>query len=189
MRSAFRVMALCGLVLDMGFSQTTQPTTSQLEALEHFAKQPTAQVTWSKEVGRIDTAQAHAIITALIVDDATQTPRQMHGISIDLIEGELRDRIYASEDLLDRLIRALDGITDAWPRWLSQVQTRGCLGSGEFWQQQGHTLAVAQCAGTDWEGFSGLSIGTGTTNFRLPGVNPALLAGAIARGRDELKRH
>src|SRR5436190_1194794 len=108
MRAACGAIAFCGILLKIGYGQNTGPTVSQLEAMEHFAKQPTARVTWSKEVGRIETNRAEAVITALIVEDATQTPRQMRGVRIDLTEGEVKDQVYTSEDLLERLIKALD---------------------------------------------------------------------------------
>src|ERR1700733_2096233 len=153
MRSASCVIALCGLILPMGYSQRIiQPSSSQLEALENLAKLPTAQVTWSKEVGRIDTGRAHAVITALVVEDTTQTPQQRRGIRIDLTDGDVKDQVYTGEDLLGRLIRALDEITDGLPRFHSQGHTSGCFGSGIFWQQPGHAFAVSQCIFPDWEG-------------------------------------
>jgi hypothetical protein len=178
MHSACRAIAISALAMPL-FSQTA----SQLEAFEHYAKQPTAQVTWSKEVGRIETDQAHAIITALVIEDATQTPKQMRGVRIDLSEGDKKDQLYTSEEYLDRLIKALNEITDGLPRFLAQGQTNGCFGSGVFWQQQGHAFSASQCVTRTFEG---LSVSGG---FHFPGAIPAPFAGAVERGREELKRH
>jgi len=53
--------------------------------MERYSTRPTARITWSKEVDHIVGGRAKAVITALIVEDATtSTPRQMRGIRIDL---------------------------------------------------------------------------------------------------------
>jgi hypothetical protein len=182
MGSVFRLMALSSLLVTPGFGG---PTASQLEAFERFVSRPTAHVGWSKEVGRIDSGQAHAVIVALIVEDSTATPSQMRGIRIDLTDGNRKDQAYVGEDLLDRLIAGLDDITAGLPRFLSQSHTRSCFGSAVF-QQEGHAFSASVCIFGDW-GF--LSVGTGSIcDFQFTGIQPALFAGAIARGRDELKK-
>jgi hypothetical protein len=186
MLSACREIVLCGLCLTSGFGQRIiQPSASRVEALERFAQRTTAQVIWSKEVGRIDSDRGHAVITALIVEDATRTPSQMRGIRIDLTDGDVQDQVYTSEDLLHRLIMALDEITSELPRFQSEGHTRGCFGSGIFWQQPGHAFNASACTFPDW---AGLAVGTGTAKFQFTGIHPALFAGAIARARDELKK-
>jgi hypothetical protein len=186
MGSVRRGLAFFGLALALGFGQRIiQPSAAQIEALERFAQRPTAQITWSKEVGRIDTDRGHAVITALIVEDATQTPPQMRGIRIDLADGDVKDQVYTSEALLHRLIMALDGITNGLPRFQSEGHTRGCFGSGIFWQQPGHAFNASACTFPEW---AGLSVGTGTAKFQFTGIQPELFAGAIARGRDELQK-
>src|SRR5882724_9751466 len=50
-----------------------------LEELETFAKNLTARASWPKEVGRIDTDQAQATVSAMIVEDPARTPHQMRG--------------------------------------------------------------------------------------------------------------
>ena len=169
-----------------GANRSPSPTVSQLEALEHFASKPTAQVTWSKEVGRIDTDQAHAVIIALVVVDASQTPRQMRGIRIDLTSADAKDQVYTSEDLLERLIKALDAISNGLPGFYPRARvSNACFGSGIFWLQGGHALSASQCVFGDW---SGLSVSSGRHGFRFTGLNPAPFAAAIARARDELKQ-
>jgi hypothetical protein len=181
-------MALFGLVLTPAFGDPEQPTAAQLEAFEHFAQRPTAQTTWSKEVGRIDAGQAHALITALIVEDATAMPRQMRGVRIDLTDGDRKDQVYTSEDHVERLIVGLDDITAGLPRFLEHAGPRSCFGSGVFWNQEGHAFSASYCVFGEW---AHLSVGrTGSLcTFQFTGVQPGLFAGAIARGRDELKKH
>ena len=188
MYSAPRLIALCGFILTIGYGQNTNPTVSQLEAMERFASKPTAQVAWSKEVERIDTDQAHAVITALVLEDRTQTPRQMRGVRIDLTGANLNDRVYTSEDLLERLIRALDEISNTLSLLSSSTATgrSSCFGSGVFWQQGGHAFSASQCTFPDWPG---LSVETGSASFRFTALDPSSFAAAIAHAREELKKH
>jgi len=48
--------------------------------LEAFAGLPATHVAWSQEVGRLDTTEAHAVVTALILEDTAQPPDRMRGI-------------------------------------------------------------------------------------------------------------
>src|SRR5260370_38188066 len=93
MRSATRVLAFCGLLLNIGVAQVSSPTASQLASMERFATQPTAHVTWSTEVDRIHRDNAQAVITALIVKDEAQPPRQVPGIRIDLTSPDGKNRV------------------------------------------------------------------------------------------------
>ncbi len=188
MYSPPRVIAFCGFILTIGYGQNTNPAASQLEAMERFASKPTAQVAWSKEIDRIDTDQAHAVITALGLDDRTQTPQQMRGVRIDLTGANLNDRVYTSEDLLERLTRALDEISNGPPDFHARVAVgrSSCFGSGVFWQQGGHAFSASQCIFPDW---SGLSVETGSASFRFTALDPSSFAAAISHAREELKKH
>src|SRR5258706_5274340 len=172
MYSPPRVIAFCGFILTIGYGQNTNPAASQLEAMERFASKTTAQVVWSKEIGRIETDQGHAVITALILEDGTQTPRQMRGVRIELTGANLKDQVYTSEDLLGRLIQALDEISNGLPDFHSRVAAgrSSCFGSGVFWQQGGHAFSASQCFFPDW---SGLSVDTGSANFRFTALDPS----------------
>ena len=52
--------------------------------LEAFAARPTAKVVWSKMVGHLESQEARATITALIVEDTASKPNVMRGLRIDL---------------------------------------------------------------------------------------------------------
>jgi hypothetical protein len=186
MHSACRLIALGGLVLKLGYGQPDSVTASQLEALERFANRPTAHVTWSAEVARIDTDQAHAVITAIVVEDATETPRQMRGVRIDLTSANAKDQMYTSEDLIERLISALNEISHWIPRSLlvgpRHSSSNRCFGSGVFRFQSVHAFSASECVYGNW---SGLVVGDG---FRFTSLDPSRFAEAIARARDELKQ-
>jgi hypothetical protein len=190
MHSAYCVLAF-GLLLNVGVAQVTSPTASQLAAMERFATQPTARVTWSKEVERIDGAQSQAVFTALIVEDREQTSRQVRGIRIDLTKQNVKDRVYVSEDFLERLIRALDEISEGMGSSVGSYSGGSrCFGSCAFLsavREGAHFFHASQCSMED--GWFGLSVTTGATTFRFSNLNPKPFASAIARARDELKQH
>jgi hypothetical protein len=52
--------------------------------LEAFAGRSTAKVVWSKTIGSLEGSEARATVTALAVEDSTQTPAVMRGVRIDL---------------------------------------------------------------------------------------------------------
>jgi hypothetical protein len=61
-----------------------QPSELPSSPLEAFAARPTTTVVWSKLIGRLEAPESRATVTALIVEDATATPRVMRGLRIDL---------------------------------------------------------------------------------------------------------
>ena len=155
MRFCCRLFALAGFLVPVGYAQPSSPTAVQLEAFEHFADRPTTRVAWSKEIGRIETDQARAVITVLIVEDAADRAERMRGIRIDLTQGGLRDRLYTSEDHLERLIYAMEQIPTAMAR-SDRSQGAGapnvCTGSEVFWLQRGHAFYASSCVYTGWSG-------------------------------------
>ena len=72
-----------------GFVRVDLPPHSEQLSLppspfETFAAQPTATVVWSKTIGRLESPESVAIITALTVQDTTGSPSIMRGLRIDL---------------------------------------------------------------------------------------------------------
>jgi hypothetical protein len=186
MQIPYRIIALLGLVLNIGYGQIKPATVSQLEAFERFSRSPTARVAWSKEVGRINTRLTQAVVTVLVIEDSEQDPRQMRGIRIDFTAGNSKDQIYADEDLLTRVTKALDDVTNGMGTFFTQ--SRGCFGSCEFleaFRGGAHVLQVSQCVG---DGISGLTISTGKMSFHFPEKDPSAFAAAIVRAKEELKQ-
>lgn len=83
MRSA-AVTTICCLLLNIGLGQVNPTPSLQPTPLEAFAGRPTAHVTWSKVIGRLESQESRATITALIVEDKTSEPSVMRGIRVDL---------------------------------------------------------------------------------------------------------
>jgi len=182
------LLVFCGLLLN---AQVNSPTASQLAEMERFSTQPTARVTWSKEVERVTSDQTKAVITALIVEDGAQTPRQMRGIRIDLASQNMKDRVYVGEAFLERLIDALHEISAGIGSFLSRPGgSSRCFGSAAFlaaFREGAHVFHASQCSMAD--GWFGLSVSTGAATFRFSHLDPSPFASAIARASDELKQH
>src|SRR5215813_10389316 len=83
----FLIACVCcslALVASAGSQQRGESEDLPLSPLEAFAGKSTAKVMWSKKIGSLDGSDARADITALAVEDSTQTPAVMRGVRIDL---------------------------------------------------------------------------------------------------------
>lgn len=78
------VSVFCCLLINIGLAQESATPTLQPSPLEAFAGRPTARVKWSKEIGRLESQESRATITALVVEDTTSEPKVMRGVRIDL---------------------------------------------------------------------------------------------------------
>jgi Surface antigen variable number repeat len=65
-------------------SDLRTPSELRPSPLEAFAARPNAKVVWSQSVGQLESQDARAMITALIVEDPTSTPSLMRGLRMDL---------------------------------------------------------------------------------------------------------
>ena len=185
MRSIANLAVLYGLLLNIGLAQVNSTASLQSTRLEAFAGQPTANVTWSKEVGRIDSAEARAVVTALVVEDEVQPPHRMGGIRIDLATQNETDQVYLDDASLEAVKKALDEIASGLESFRNE---RGnapfrYLGSCELrpLRPAVHTLSAAYYIAPDSSGLS-LSAFKGQ-EFRFPGRSPSQLAAVIVRAQ------
>jgi hypothetical protein len=72
------------LSLYIAFAQENHAASLQPAPLEAFAGRSAAQVTWSKVVGGLESQDARATVTAILVEDKTSKPGVRRGIRIDL---------------------------------------------------------------------------------------------------------
>ncbi len=191
MRSAVTVAALCGFLLNIGLAQVKPTPSLQPTSLEAFAGQSTTQLTWSREVGQIESDKARVIITALIIEDAVHTPHRMCGIRIDLANQNARDQVYLEEAKLEAVRKALEEIESGIESFRKEPASSPYryLGAAEFWHPhlKVHTLSAAYYIAPDSSGLS-LSAYKGQ-QFRFPNHRLAELAKVIGMAMDELKRH
>ena len=190
MRSIASPVALCGLLLNIGLAQVNPTPSLQPTRLEALAGQPTAKVTWSNEVGRIDSAEAHAVVTALVVEDQVQPPHRMGGIRIDLAAQTATDQIYLDDASLEAIKKSLDEIASYVEsfRNAQEKASLSYLGSCELRQLSPtvHTLSAAFYIAPDSSGLS-LSAFKGQ-EFRFPDRSPSQLASVIASAVSQLKK-
>lgn len=190
------VLLVTGFVVSAGQAQVTQSTPIQPTPLEAFAKQPASHIAWSTEIGRIESREAHAVITALVVEDTAQPPDRMRGIRIDLSDGNAKDQVYLGEETLPAFKNAMDEISQAaahgceWNSGGGVCAPNIAVGAALFWYGDNvprvHTLSAAHYFR---QGKSGLLLGAfGGGNFRFPDQDAWQLSAAISRAMEQLKK-
>jgi len=191
MKFVSTAIAFGSLLLSVWQTQVGQAPPLQPTPLEAFAKMPATHIAWSNEVGRLDTSEAHAVVTALVLEDAAQPPDRMRGIRIDLRNRDSEDQVYLGEETLGVYKNALDEITRFVKLSAEDVAPGGCeyFGAEVFWYGHKvpsvHALTAAQYFIRD---SSGLSVNAFKhTEFRFPHQDASQLSAAIATAIDQLK--
>jgi hypothetical protein len=191
MKSAISVAAVCGFLLNIGLAQVKPTPSLQPTKLEAFAADPTAQVTWSKEVGQIESDEARVTVTAIMIKDAVHTPQRMCGIRLDLANQKASDQVYLEADKLEAVTRALEEIESGMESFRKEPASSPYryLGAAEFWHPdlKVHTLNAAYYIAPDSSGLS-LSACKGQ-GFRFPDHRPSELAKVIGLAMGELQRY
>jgi len=130
MKLLLSLVVCIGLFGGVASGQDQQPSL-QPTPLEAFAGLPATHVAWSKEVGRLDSREAQAVITALVLEDTAQPPDRMRGVRIELSSRDSRDEIFLGEETLSIYKRALDEITTEATRQRNQLfESAGILVRG-----------------------------------------------------------
>ena len=104
-----RFCVLSGLLVAAAQGQVSSvPRPSPLEA---FVQQTTTKVTWSLDVGRIDSSDSHLTMRALVAEGAGQRIRG--GVRVSLTKPDANDQVYLEEDKLEIVKNAFDEIATA----------------------------------------------------------------------------
>jgi hypothetical protein len=190
MKSAIGLVALFGFLLNIGLAQV-KPTPLQPSRMEAFAGAPTAQITWSKEVGQIESDEARVTITALMIRGAVHTPQRMCGIRLDLANQKASDQVYLEAAKLEAVRRALEEIQSGIGTFRKEPagSPYRYLGAAEFWHPhlKVHTLNAAYYIAPE---SSGLSLSAyKDQGFRFPDHRPSELAELIGMAMNELQRY
>jgi hypothetical protein len=184
------------LFVTIALSQNQAPSL-QPTALEAFAELPATRVAWSHEVARIESSEAHAVVTALILEDTAQPPDRMRGVRIDLLSADSKDEVYLDEETLSVYKNALDEIAMEATRQRNEGPARDNLtpdgtnyvGAEVFRYADKvprvHHLTAAHYFGPDSSGlyvhaFKGIG-------FRFPNQDASQLSLALASAMKELK--
>lgn len=184
MRLAVTVSMFCCILSCPAAAQLTAAPEPTL--LEVWARQPGLLISKSKEVGRVDSTDAQAVITALVIEAPQSNPSRVRGIRIDLRNAISTDRIYVEENQLVHLKYELDSMkcSVASMRRESGAAHR-VFGIARCRPSQ--TVPQAYCpsyyVGPDSEGLS-LSTFSGH-NFRFPSKKPSAIADAIGRAMSD----
>jgi hypothetical protein len=97
---------LAALLAAITFGQVNAPS-----SFATFAQQPQARVIWSAEVGRLESRDSHAFVTALMVENSSQPSERMRGVRIDFSWSDKESTIYVGESLLQQEKNIFDELT------------------------------------------------------------------------------
>jgi hypothetical protein len=197
MKSVLTVITCVVCLLSMGQSQPSPPQSLQPTPLEWFARQSATRVAWSDEVGRLDSTDAHAVVTAIVLEDTGQPPDRLRGIRIDLANQSSKDEVYLDEETLVVYKKALNEISHGAPQardmYAKTVLPGGVsyFGAEVFWYgNRPARVRALDAAYYFTSDSSGLALNAGkNAEFRFPNQDPLQLAAAIERATDELKSH
>jgi hypothetical protein len=197
MKFVLGVITCLVILLGIGQSQVNPPSSLQPTPLEWFARQPATHVAWSDEVGRLDSADAHAVVTAIVLEDTAQPPDRLRGIRIVLANKSTKDELYLDEETLGVYKKALNEISHGAPQarnmYAKTVTLEGVsyFGAEVFWY--GDRVARVRALDAAYyftSDSSGLVLHAGKdSEFRFPSLDPLQLASAIERAAEQLKSH
>ncbi len=177
-------------------SPQDKPEQWQPSPMEAFAQQPDTHITWSSEIGSLEADEVRVALTALILEDKAQPPKQMRGVRVDLSRKNAADRIYLDETAVTRTIKALGeseaGMARAWDQ--GRIGGNSCFGAAEFWPgynwpwNKYHELNADYCLRSG-EAYLSLSGRHKPGTFQLADERPERLAELLATALDQLKTH
>jgi hypothetical protein len=193
MQSVFGVVTCVVFLLSIGLSQANPPLSLQPTPLEWFARESSVPAAWSAEVRRLHSNDAHAVVTAIVLEDTDQPPDRWPGIRIDLANQSTKEEVYLDEETLGVYKKALNEISHGAPqardRYAKTVAPGGVsyFGAEAFWygDRPARVLDAAYYFTSD---SSGLALHAGkNAEFGFPSQDPLQLATAIERATDPLK--
>ena len=173
-----------------------KPEQWQPSPMEAFAQQPDTHITWSSDIGRLEAGGVRASLTALILEDKAQPPKQIRGVRVDLSRLDVADRIYLDETAVTRTIKALGESVAGMARARDQGRVGGnsCFGAAEFWQgynwpwNKYHELNADYCLRSG-EAYLSLSGRHKPGTFQFADERPERLAELLETALDQLKTH
>jgi len=191
MKSLAVAIILCGILLGAIEPKVRSSPDLQPTPLEAFAQLPTTKVVWSREVGRLESTDAHAVLTAIVLEDPAQPPDRMRGLRIGLRNQKSDDQIYLGEETLPAYRDALDEISrfQRSPQPNTPPGGTQYFGARLFWYGNNtpyvHALDVADYVAPR---SSGLSLSAfRQEEFRFPGQEAAQLSQEISEAITQLK--
>lgn len=172
-------------LLCLAAATTVQPQTRAVpepNVLESMATRHGSRIVSSVVVGRIDSADAQAIVSAVTLENPSHRPPRVRGVRIDLRSEDSSDQVYVAEDELAELKRDLDAMDCgvSGPRDDSGPPYRM---TGVARCRPSQLVPQAYCPGyyttPDSEGLSLATFSGG--NFKFPERRPSALADALGK--------
>ena len=177
-----------GLFVGIAQGQVNSPSSGKASSLEVLARQPGAYVTWSKEVGHLESGESNAVVTALVVEDSAQRGQRMRGVRIDLWRPDWKSTLYVEESLLQPLKTAFDQLTlDIERDLFSNGTGMGFIGSCVF-RNNPHVYPLEADYYYSGPNSPALRVfGPKREQIMFPGLMPSDLSKLLGSAIDELK--
>ncbi len=157
------------------------------------AEYPHNEIVWSMQAGKIKSAQANALITALTVEACCgDSVQQMRGLRIELHDDNKATTLYLEEKDIKPILRVVLGLDQGIEAGNVPVlipgQQSSCHGMGEFWNPKPpfHRFMIDYCAMTGWLGLS-IQVHSPLHRFNFPNHRPAEFARILDHGLNLLK--
>ncbi|MEO1202845.1 MAG: hypothetical protein AAFX10_09065 [Pseudomonadota bacterium] len=186
---ASRLSRLLWTLLCLMAAATGQPQSREVpepNVFESMATRHGSRVVSSIVVGRIDSAEAQAIVSAVTLENPSSSPHRVRGVRIDLQNDSSSDRIYVAEGELAELKRELD-VMDCRISGSRDDSGAPYRMAGIARCRPSQTVPQAYCPGyyttPDSEGLSLATFSGG--NFRFPERRPSALANALGKALDD----
>lgn len=180
-----------GLFVGIAAGQANSPSPRKPSSLEALVRQPETRVTWSKEVGHLESDGSHAIVTTLIVEDSGEPVGRTRGVRLDLLRPNWKRSVYIDESSLEKLKKTIDQLTF----YIEHDHVLGGTGLGFIGSCECRDspdlcpLEVDFCySGCDSKGSLRI-FGPNREAIWFPGLMPSHLSKALGGAIDELKTH
>jgi hypothetical protein len=186
MRSTQTFVALLGFVASAQ-NQSDRPAVRP-SALEVFATQPNTKLTWALEVGRIESTESRAILTAVEYESSLTPGTKLRGVRVELSKPGAADVVFIEENRLRQAATALNRIATSIPRYAAARNSVPTFhGSEEFRQIRNpvHTINPSYYVGPDSEGLAISAFKH--EQFKLPSHSPSELATALTAAAEALE--
>lgn len=167
-----------------------QQSALQPSVLEAYLQQPTVQVTWSMEVGRLDSAEAHVKVTAILAQNSASPTQTVTGVKVELGNHNGTDYVYLSQEQLSAIVETLSSLDSGIQAFRNKPSNTSYryMGSAALRQTQPpfvHTLTASYYIAPD---SSGLSLSSYTRQlYRFPDRRPADFAMLLSNALEQIK--
>ena len=157
---------------------------------ETFATTPQVHVIFSKQVGSIESSDAKATVTALVLADEQNPPAGMRGVRLDLESNSGHEQVYLDDSQLEKVRREVHLMESGIETFAMKDTTTPyrVTGTESCWMPNPRVriLCPDYYIGPDWSGLRLRPLGS--RGFEFPDHKPAELTKLFDAALTELRQ-